>query len=95
MYKLVFESDSIVRTTDGASIPADQSNRDYAEYLEWLEEGNTPEPADVPPPIPYTELRRQAYKAEADDLFFQEQRGEIPAGTWQAKIDEIKERFPK
>ena len=39
--------------------------------------------------------RRAAYEAEADGLYFQEQRGEVDAGTWSAKISEIKERFPK
>jgi hypothetical protein len=44
--------DTILRTTDGAFIPPDPANRDYAAYLAWLEEGNTPEPAPAPPVVP-------------------------------------------
>jgi len=39
--------------------------------------------------------RKAAYQAEADPLFFEEQRGEVPAGTHAAKVEEIKTRFPK
>jgi len=28
------------------SIPLDKDNVDYQEYLEWIAEGNVPEPAD-------------------------------------------------
>jgi len=41
------------------------------------------------------EDRRSAYQAEADTLFFEEQAGEVAAGTWAAKRAEIKARFPK
>jgi hypothetical protein len=36
----------IVRIEDNAFIPKEEANKDYQEYLEWLAEGNTPEPAD-------------------------------------------------
>ena len=39
------EPTSVIRS-DGWQIPFDPDNTDYQEYLEWLEAGNTPEPAD-------------------------------------------------
>ena len=43
-------SDCILRLSDGASIPADESNSDYTIYLQWLEDGNIPLPnPDVQP----------------------------------------------
>ena len=51
MYQLT-TSTSIIRLSDGAFIPNDPGNRDYREYLDWLEAGNTPEPAPAPPPPP-------------------------------------------
>jgi hypothetical protein len=38
--------DMVQRLSDTAFIPFDPQNRDYADYLKWLEEGNVPEPAD-------------------------------------------------
>ena len=36
----------IQRDLDGAFIPFDPANTDYQAYLKWLDEGNTPLPAD-------------------------------------------------
>ena len=36
----------ILRTTDGAWIPKVPENTDYQDYLAWVAEGNTPDPAD-------------------------------------------------
>ena len=42
----VAPSQVVKRLADNAFIPCDPANTDYQEYLEWLDEGNTPEPAD-------------------------------------------------
>ena len=39
------ENGVIIRS-DGLQIPPANDNTDYQEYLEWLAEGNTPEPAE-------------------------------------------------
>lgn len=39
--------------------------------------------------------RLAAYQTESDPLFFKAQRGEATMEEWQAKVAEIKTRFPK
>ena len=38
--------------------------------------------------------RRVAYTVEADPLFFKAQRGETLIEDWEAKVEEIKARYP-
>jgi hypothetical protein len=50
MYKKCFdpitqsEAKCIMRIEDGAIIPFDEANVDYIIYMNWLSEGNIPEP---------------------------------------------------
>lgn len=61
-YKLDLNG-SIIRIDDGACIPADPANQDYAEYLEWRENGNEPEPYEPPPaPVPNEISDRQFFQ---------------------------------
>ena len=74
--------------------------------LEWLDTEQT-QPTDaeinaevarltaLEPARIATENRRAAYITEADPLFFKAQRGEATMEEWQAKVAEIKARFPK
>ena len=75
MYQLT-SGDSILRLSDNAFIPQAPGNRDYADFLVWKAEGNTPLPAPAPaPPGPdyiafwdalttstiYTTIREQSF----------------------------------
>lgn len=48
MYRLIIHprtgEQSVIK--DGKGIPFDPTNKDYQEYLEWVAEGNTAEPAE-------------------------------------------------
>jgi hypothetical protein len=78
---------------------------DYA-GLEWLDQ-NTPKPTKATlekqwPQVEYDtqveaiqKQRQAAYQAEADPIFFESQRDPaVKVETWQAKVEEIKARYP-
>jgi hypothetical protein len=53
-----------------------------------------PPPPVVPTKAEQEAKRKAAYTAEADPMFFMSQRGEATVEEWQAKVAEIKARYP-
>jgi hypothetical protein len=72
------------------SVPNDPANKDYQIILDWINEGNTPEGADVIEPD-YVALRTGAdgYASTGEQL------GMIADGTQAAHVADVKTRFPK
>ena len=97
MYKLNQNYISITRLADGASIPADMGNTDYVAFLNWLSEGNTPEPADIPPEPTYQDLRATEYNrkstGEQFGMLYDDQVNDTT--TWIDWQQGIKDRIPK
>jgi hypothetical protein len=87
MYKLT-NTTSILRVSDNASIPNDELNTDYTEYLNWVSRGNTPEPTDVPPVKTPDELRLIKYAKRYESVktivseFATENVARLVSGEW-------------
>jgi hypothetical protein len=56
----------------------------------WIVTDKSPEDIDAI----RKQLRAQAYREESDPLFFKAQRGEATMDEWQAKVAEIRARYP-
>jgi hypothetical protein len=68
-------SDIILRVDDNTFIRKNESVAAYQEYLSWLAEGNTPEPA------PVTEITWDTIRAKRDKLIADSDWTMIPGAT--------------
>ena len=78
---------------------------DFYDGLTWLSDTPKPTQAELDALWESTQKtfanqqadanRHNAYVAESDPLFFKAQRGEGTMADWEAKVAEIKSRYPK
>jgi hypothetical protein len=71
MYKLNQNSTLITRISDNTEIPNDPANTDYASYLKWVADGNTPTPADVPSAASIKAANLKKIDADVDAIYAQ------------------------
>ena len=74
-------------------IPENLDNIMYIEYLDWLNEGNTPEPGEVVRPD-YRALRQVEYPSIGDQLDALFHAGMLPREL-TIQIQAIKAKYPK
>ena len=94
MYKLT-NTETIIRIADGASIPADPANTDYANYLEWVEAGNTATAADAIPDPTYQENRAREYPPVADYLDAIVKADDLQVQKYIDECLAVKAKYPK
>ena len=94
MYKLT-NTKTIIRIADGASIPNDPANTDYAEYLEWVEAGNTATAADAIPDPTYQENRVAEYPPVADYLDGIVKADDLQVQKYIDDCQAVKDKYPK
>ena len=74
-------------------VPFDSENTDYQRYLEWVAEGNTPEPADDIA-LDYRAQRAAEYPSIGDQLDALFHAGLMPL-EMAIKIQAVKTKYPK
>ena len=85
----------IKRLADNAFIPFDPDNTDASEFAKWLSKGNTPEPADIPTPPSYRELRAAAYPPATDYLDAIVKGSQVQAQAYIDACLAVKAKYPK
>lgn len=63
-YKLTISGTTVIRTADGACIPADPANTGYQAYQAWVAAGNTPDPAQTTDEITAAQVAQLSAQAQ-------------------------------
>ncbi len=80
---------------EGVTLPADWNAYKYSyDGISWLRNAEWVDPNQPPSKEVQSAARAESYRNEADPIFFMSQRGEATLEEWQAKVAEIKARFP-
>jgi hypothetical protein len=72
---------AVTRLSDGASIPPDPANVDYAAFLAWQEAGGVPDPVDPPDPRHVVISQIAALEASITDRRWREAGPDDAGGT--------------
>ena len=96
MYRLIKNSEDVIREADGAHIPSDPGNMDRADYAVWVAAGGEPLPAiESPEPVPSSISDRQFFQQLAiegtittGEALAAVKTGEIPAAL-QGFVDAL------
>jgi adenylate kinase family enzyme len=95
----IVENGNVVNIALSEAPLADNWFRSDEAQIGWSYNGSTFSPPPEPEPEPPTKeeqqaKRAEAYRKEADPLFFQYQRGEATQQEWLDKIEEIRSQYP-
>ena len=85
-------SDTVVAKIDDDGKSRQSCSVDNEEFKEWVEEGNTPEAADVSPDPTYKELRAAEYPSVVDQL---DKIYHTGIDGWKTDIKVVKDKYPK
>ena len=89
-WKYTSAENSVIGSPDGRSSTSILD----PEVAEWLDDGNTPEAADVPPAPTYQENRVKEYPPIGDQLDALYHAGVFPTAM-TASIKAVKDKYPK